>query len=216
MAGLRRVYGAPAVLSDVEVAEFALQKQRVRAGRDAPLPALLRRVVGMAVIEVASGAVKMHALGSAGLSEPELLASFLTLQAHHPRARLVVWNPDACLSLLAARTYHHDLVAPAFWACLAANPPQICKVGEHLAGGTAPEELTLLARLHGEVACEFPSETTLWQAFRRDEHAPIDVACRVRVRHLAWAYLRLCHVRGELGDVEYETLTTALDAFGPS
>lgn len=86
---VRRITGLPEGLLDAEVIEYALQRQRARAGNETLPPHLLRiKALGWGLRE--GGQLSFHELS--GVDEANLLRQFFaSIPAH---TRLIIWNAE--------------------------------------------------------------------------------------------------------------------------
>jgi predicted PolB exonuclease-like 3'-5' exonuclease len=114
VAGLRRLRGLDATLSDAEVAELAFQQRRAQAGHDF-LPLHLQRVVSISCVLRARETFKVWSLSAPALTEAEMIQRFFDgIEKFTPR--IVSWNGGGFdLPVLHYRGLTHGVAAPRYW-----------------------------------------------------------------------------------------------------
>ncbi|MFT3733671.1 MAG: hypothetical protein QM776_01315 [Rhodocyclaceae bacterium] len=188
VAGLRALHALPPGLSDFQVVEYALQKQRAA---DLPdhLPAALQRIVTLAAVEHDNDGVRCHQWSLDASSEGELLQQFLSCVA--VGTRLVCWNAAEVPVLLQRALLN---------GCESAAWPQTLRLAAALAEGAEAElDLAVMARLAG---MESVSLDTLAVAERC-------VAEAVLIQQILLRYRRL---QGELDAITFQQAQAALAA----
>ncbi len=110
-AGIRRLYGLPASLSDQEVAEVAFQKRRTQSGSDF-LPPHLHRVVVISCVLRGDEGIQVFSLGE---PEREAIQRFYDgVEKYVPQ--LVSWNGGGFdLPVLSYRGLVNGVTAAKFW-----------------------------------------------------------------------------------------------------
>jgi predicted PolB exonuclease-like 3'-5' exonuclease len=114
VAGLRRLRGIDAKLSDRDVAEFAFRERRANTGQDF-LPLHLHRVAAIACALREGDTFRCWSLGSADDGEGELIRRFFDgIEKYTPQ--LVSWNGSGFdLPVLHYRSLVHGVSAPRYW-----------------------------------------------------------------------------------------------------
>ncbi|HQR03003.1 MAG: 3'-5' exonuclease [Proteobacteria bacterium] len=114
VAGLRTLHDLPADMSDVDVAELAFQKQRVKNGSEF-LPHYLQRVTVISFVLRSDEGFKVVSLAEPRLSEAEIVQMFFKgIEKYTPQ--LVSWNGGGFdLPVLHYRSLVHGVVAPRYW-----------------------------------------------------------------------------------------------------
>ena len=114
VAGLRRLYNAPASLSDREVAELAFERRRQVTGSDF-LPLHLHRVVAISCALRDRSSFTVWSLGAADEPEGALIQRFYEgIERYTPQ--LVSWNGGGFdLPVLHYRSLVHGVQARRYW-----------------------------------------------------------------------------------------------------
>ena len=114
VAGLRRLNGLPAALSDDDVLAWAAQQRRAATGGDF-MPLHLQRVVAIACALRDAQTFRVWSLGDIGDPEPELIRRFFDgIERYAPQ--LVSWNGGGFdLPVLHHRSMLHGVSAPRYW-----------------------------------------------------------------------------------------------------
>lgn len=114
VAGLRRLHGLPADLSDAEVAELAFQQRRAQNGSDF-LPHYLQRIVTISCLLRAGDTLKVWSLSEPEQGEGEIVQRFFDgVEKFTPQ--LVSWNGGGFdLPVLHYRGLVHGVTAPRYW-----------------------------------------------------------------------------------------------------
>lgn len=114
VAGLRRLHGLGADLSDAEVAELAFQQRRAAGGSDF-LPHYLQRIVAISCVLRAGETFKVWSLSEPEQGEAEIIQRFFDgVEKFTPQ--LVSWNGGGFdLPVLHYRGLVHGVTAPRYW-----------------------------------------------------------------------------------------------------
>ena len=114
VAGLRRLHGLDASLSDAEIAEMAFQQRRSQNGSDF-LPHYLQRVAVISCVLRTSEDLKVWSLAAPALSEGEIIQRFFDgIEKYTPQ--VVSWNGSGFdLPVLHYRGLIHGVSAPRYW-----------------------------------------------------------------------------------------------------
>ena len=114
VAGLRRLHGLDATLSDGEIAEIAFQQRRAQNGSDF-LPHHLQRVVVISCALRAGKDLRVFSLSEPELGEAEIIQRFFDgIEKFTPQ--LVSWNGGGFdLPVLHYRGLLHGVTAPRYW-----------------------------------------------------------------------------------------------------
>lgn len=114
VAGLRRLHGFDAGISDRDVAEMAFQLRRQSHGNDF-LPHYLQRVLVISCVLQDRDSFKVWSLGAAGETEGEIIQRFFDgIEKYTPQ--LVSWNGGGFdLPVLHYRGLMHGVKAARYW-----------------------------------------------------------------------------------------------------
>jgi len=114
VAGIRRLHGLPADLSDREVAEVAFQQRRTQSGSDF-LPPLLQRVVVISCVLRSDEGLQVFSIGEPERDERESIQKFFDgIEKLTPQ--LASWNGGGFdLPVLSYRGLLCGVRAPRFW-----------------------------------------------------------------------------------------------------
>jgi predicted PolB exonuclease-like 3'-5' exonuclease len=114
VAGLRRLHGLPADLSDTEVAELAFQQRRAQNGSDF-LPHYLQRIATISCLLRTGDTLKVWSLSEPEQGEGEIVQRFFDgVEKFTPQ--LVSWNGGGFdLPVLHYRGLVHGVTAPRYW-----------------------------------------------------------------------------------------------------
>ena len=114
IAGLRRLHGIDASLSDAAVTDWAMQQRRAATGRDF-LPLHLQRVVAIGCALRDASGLRVWSLGELADPEPELIRRFFDgIERYTPQ--LVSWNGSGFdLPVLHHRSLIHGVAAAKYW-----------------------------------------------------------------------------------------------------
>ncbi len=114
LAGLRRVHGVPAELSDDAVQDWITQQRRAQTGGDF-VPLVYQKIVAIACVLRDGGGLKVASVGTAEDPEPELIRRFYDLIDRHT-PQLVSWNGGGFdLPVLNHRALIHGVTAAKYW-----------------------------------------------------------------------------------------------------
>jgi predicted PolB exonuclease-like 3'-5' exonuclease len=114
VAGLRRVHGLAADLSDDAVIDWITQQRRAQAGTDF-LPPVWQKVVAIACALRDGATFRIASVGTPEDPEPELIRRFFDLIDRHT-PQLVSWNGGGFdLPVLNHRALIHGVTAAKFW-----------------------------------------------------------------------------------------------------
>ena len=113
-AGLRRVWGLEAGVSDQAVIDLASQRRRQATGSDF-LPAHVHQVVAISCALRSDEGVRVWSLGAAGDSEAEIVKRFFDgIEKYTPQ--LVSWNGSGFdLPVLHYRALVHGIAGCCYW-----------------------------------------------------------------------------------------------------
>jgi predicted PolB exonuclease-like 3'-5' exonuclease len=114
VAGLRRLHGVPADLSDEAVGAWAAQQRRARTGSDF-LQLHLQRIVAIGCTLREGSSLRVWSLGEPSDTEPELIRRFFDgIERYTPQ--LVSWNGSGFdLPVLHHRSLVHGVSAARYW-----------------------------------------------------------------------------------------------------
>ncbi|MBL8471231.1 MAG: 3'-5' exonuclease [Rhodocyclaceae bacterium] len=114
VAGLRKLHGLPAELSDYEVAEFAFQRRRASTGTDF-LQLHLQRVIVISCVLHDARQLRVFSLAEPKSGEGEIIQRFFDgVEKYTPQ--LVSWNGGGFdLPVLHYRGLMHGVTAPRYW-----------------------------------------------------------------------------------------------------
>lgn len=211
VAGLRRLNGIAAEVTDSEVALAAFAERREATGSDF-LPHYLHRVAVISCVFRDASTFRVWSLGETGDVEATLIQRFFDgIEKHTPQ--LVSWNGSGFdLPVLNLRAMVNGVTAPRFWDWgdddrdfrfnnyLSRYHTRHLDLMDVLAmfSGRASAPLDRMAQL-----CGFPgklgmSGAGVWDAYQRGELASIRNYCETDVVNTWLLYLRFQHLRGVL------------------
>jgi hypothetical protein len=211
VAGLRRVHGLPAELSDRDVAEIAFQRRRAKNGSDF-LPLHLHRVVAISCVLREAAGFKVWSLGTAGDSEQVLIQRFFDgIDKYTPQ--LVSWNGGGFdLPVLHYRSLVHGVTAARYWDW--GDDDREFKWNNYLGRyhnrhldlmdvlamyqprNNAPlDDMARLAGFPGKLGMDGGK---VWDAYQQGEIAAIRNYCETDVVNTYLLYLRFQLMRGTL------------------
>jgi predicted PolB exonuclease-like 3'-5' exonuclease len=114
IAGLRTLHELPATLPDVEVAEFAFQRQRAKNGSDF-LPLHLQRIVVISCALRSDDGFRIWSLAEPKSGEGEIIQRFFD-GVEKLTPQIVSWNGGGFdLPVLHYRGLIHRVAAPRYW-----------------------------------------------------------------------------------------------------
>lgn len=221
VAGLRRLHGLDAALSDDDVAEIAFQQRRAQNGTDF-LPLHLQRIAVISCALRAGKDLHVWSLAEPELSEAQIIQRFFDgIEKYSPQ--IVSWNGGGFdLPVLHYRGLIHGVVAPRYWDLgdgdyadsrdfkwnnyISRYHTRHLDLMDLLAmyQPRANVPLDALAKLIG-----FPGKLGMdggqvWQAWQRGEAAAIRDYCETDVLNTYLVSLRFRLMRGELARADYE------------
>ena len=218
IAGLRRLHGLPAALSDTDVLTWASQQRRAATGADF-FPLHLQRVIAIACALREGDAFRVWSLGESADPEAELIRRFFDgIDRYTPQ--LVSWNGAGFdLPVLVQRALIHGVAAAKFWDqgeddrdfrfnnYLGRYHTRHLDLMDVLAmyQSRASAGLDAIARLSG-----FPGKigmdgSEVGTAFRDGEIDRIRSYCETDVMNTYLVYLRFQQLRGALVGETYAT-----------
>ena len=163
---LRALHGLPADLPDVEVAEYALQRQRAM-GQNGALPPYLLRVERAALVRCEGASLRLDLLSAAAAGgEGALLRRLASLVP--PVAEVFVWGAETP-AVVRCRVLQHALAAPTL-----AGPAEQATWHDLQARVIGPETAVRL----DEYAQTLGVMDSAWmRALRAISPAPAELAC---------------------------------------
>jgi predicted PolB exonuclease-like 3'-5' exonuclease len=215
--GLRRLYDAPAALSDRDVAEMAFHRRRQATGSDF-LPLHLHRVVAVACALRERNSFTAWSLGAPDEPEGALIQRFYEgIEKYTPQ--LVSWNGGGFdLPVLHYRSLVHGVQARRYWEM--GDEDRDFRYNNYI-GRYHTRHLDLMDLLSlyqlraaaplDEVArlLGFPGKigmdgSQVWEAYQRGEIGAIRNYCETDVVNTYLVFLRFQHTRGALTRDAYE------------
>ncbi len=221
VAGLRRLHGLDASLSDAEVAELAFQQRRAQAGHDF-LPLHLQQVVAISCVLRTRDNFKVWSLAAPALSEAEIIQRFFDgIEKFTPR--IVSWNGGGFdLPVLHYRGLIHGVSAPRYWDLgdgdyadsrdfkwnnyISRYHTRHLDLMDLLAlyQPRANAPLDDLAKLIGYPGKLGMDGSKVWEAWQNGEIAGIRDYCETDVMNTYLVFLRFRLMRGEMSRGEYD------------
>lgn len=193
IAGLRALYRLPQVLSDFEVGEYALQRQRANGTQ--ALPPHLQRIAAVSCAIRGSDGFRVQILSGGALDEADILRGFSTLLATHAPSPSVSWQGETtALPLLRLRALIHGVVLPV--KLFAAH----CDLAIALHGRPVSSGIPLfeLARLSGLPGTEERDADDLWTLSQNGSGEVISAYTDARALTTYLLHLRWLMTQGEL------------------
>ncbi len=228
VAGIRKLHGLPADLSDNEVAEFAFQKRRAASGNDF-LPLHLQRVVVISCALREGERFTVWSLAEPKIGEGEIIQRFYDgIEKFTPQ--IVSWNGGGFdLPVLHYRGLIHNVAAPRYWDM--GEDDRDFKWNNYISRyhsrhldlmdllalyqprASAPlDDLAKLMGLPGKLGMDGSAVWGAWQEGRIDE---IRDYCETDVVNTFLVYLRFQRMRGALTakafDAEVKAVREALE-----
>lgn len=212
--GLRRLYALPDGLSDVEVAEYAFQKQRAKNGSDF-LPLHLQRVIVISCALRSAREFRVFSLAEPACSEGQIIQRFFDGIAKFT-PQLVSWNGGGFdLPVLHYRGLMHQVSAPRYWQMSDEmkwdnyisryhfrHTDLMDVLALYQPRAHAPlDELAKLMNLPGKQGMSGDAVWPAWCAGRIDD---IRDYCETDVVNTYLVWLRFQHMRGLLPPAEHE------------
>jgi hypothetical protein len=217
VAGLRRLYNAPAHLTDREVAELAFERRRQATGNDF-LPLHLHRVVAIACALRDRNSFTVWSLGAADEPEGSLIQRFYEgIERYTPQ--LVSWNGGGFdLPVMHYRSLVHGVQARRYWEM--GDEDRDFRYNNYI-GRYHTRHLDLMDLLSlyqprasaplDEVAqlLGFPGKlgmggAQVWESYQRGEIGAIRNYCETDVANTYLVFLRFQLTRGALARDAYE------------
>lgn len=218
IAGLRTLHELPAALPDVEVAEFAFQRQRAKNGSDF-LPLHLQRIVVISCALRSDDGFRVWSLAEPKSGEGEIIQRFFD-GVEKLTPQIVSWNGGGFdLPVLNHRALIHGITAEKYWDW--GDQDRDFKFNSYLGRyhtrhldlmdvlamyqPRASAGLDAMARL-----CGFPGKlgmdgSEVAAAVERGELADVRNYCETDVLNTYLVYQRFRLLRGELSAGEYST-----------
>jgi predicted PolB exonuclease-like 3'-5' exonuclease len=216
VAGIRRLEGLPATLTDDEVAEHAFAARREKTGNDF-LPHHLQRIAAISCVFRDNAGFRVRSLGTLADGEPALIQSFYrVIEKYTPQ--LVSWNGGGFdLPVLNYRALVNGIPASRFWDLgeddrdfkwnnyisryHARHTDLMDVLAMYQARANAP--LDALAKL-----CGFPGKLGMdggmvWQAYAEGRIEEIRNYCETDVVNTYLMYCRFQLMRGGFSAEEY-------------
>jgi 3'-5' exonuclease len=217
IAGIRKLQGIDASVSDHDVAEMAFQLRRQTHGNDF-LPHYLQRVLVISCVLQDRDHFKVWSLGAAGESEAEIIQRFFDgIEKYSPQ--LVSWNGGGFdLPVLHYRGLMHGVNAARYWDM--GEDDREFKWNNYISRyhqrhldlmdllalytGRANAPLDALAQLMG-----FPGKlgmdgSAVWGAYQDGKLEDIWRYCETDVVNTYLVYLRFQQMRGALTPAQHE------------
>jgi predicted PolB exonuclease-like 3'-5' exonuclease len=221
VAGLRRLHGLEAALSDAEVAELAFQQRRAQVGHDF-MPLHLQQVVSISCVLRMGERFSVWSLCAPALSEAEIIQRFFDgIEKFTPR--IVSWNGGGFdLPVLHYRGLIHGVAAPRYWDMgdgdyadsrdfkwnnyISRYHTRHLDLMDLLAlyqpRANAPlDELAKLMGFPGKLGMDGGKVWEAWQAGAAND---IRNYCETDVVNTYLVFNRFCLLRGEIGKAEAE------------
>jgi predicted PolB exonuclease-like 3'-5' exonuclease len=226
VAGIRRIYGLPADLSDAEVAELAFQKRRVQSGSDF-LPAHLQRVVVISCVARDDEGIKIFSIGEPERDEKAAISRFFDA-IDRKTPQLVSWNGKGFdIPVLTHRALIHGVCCARFWET--GDEDQSFRFNNYVnryqtrhldlmdqlamfnSRNFAPiDHLAQLAGLPGKQGLE---GAQVWPAYLRGEMQAIRNYCEVDVLNTFVLFMRFQMMRGLMMSDRYDAECAMLREF---
>lgn len=217
VAGLRRLNGWGADVSDAEVAERAFAARREKTGSDF-LPLHLQYIGVIGCVFRDDQGFRVRTLGQPGDPEEVLISGFFkTIERYTPR--LVSWNGSGFdLPVLHYRSLIHGVAAPRYWDT--GEDDREFKYNNYINRyhNRHIDLMDLLAKFNGranapldELAklCGFPGKlgmdgSKVWEAWQAGQADEVRAYCETDVVNTWLVYCRYCLLRGELDQTAYD------------
>jgi predicted PolB exonuclease-like 3'-5' exonuclease len=211
VAGVRKLQGVSAEVSDADVAAMAFQLRRQKTGHDF-LPLHLQRVVAISCALSDRDAFKVWSLGADGEGEGEIIQRFFDgIEKYTPQ--LVSWNGSGFdLPVLHYRGLIHAVRAPRYWDTgdddrefrfnnyISRYHMRHCDVMDLLSlyQGRAVAPLDEIAQLLGLPGKLGMDGSQVWDAYQAGRLAEIRNYCETDVVNTYLVFLRFQAMRGAL------------------
>ena len=216
VAGLRKLYGTDAEVSDRDVAAMAFQLRRQTSGHDF-LPLHLHRVIVISCALHEGESFKVWSLGGNGDAEGDIIQRFFDgIEKYTPQ--LVSWNGTGFdMPVLHYRGLIHAVRAPRYWDTgeddrdfrynnyISRYHMRHCDVMDLLAlyQGRAVAPLDDIAQLLGLPGKLGMDGSQVWDAFQAGRLAEIRNYCETDVVNTYLVFLRFQAMRGALTTEAY-------------
>jgi len=223
VAGIRRLHGLPADLSDRDVAELAFQMRRTKTGSDF-LPPQLQRVAVISCVLRGDDGIRVFSLEG---QEAEIIQRFYEgIEKFVPQ--LVSWNGGGFdLPVLNYRALIHGLGAPTFWETGEENRDfrfnnyisryhtRHLDLMDVLAmyqprNNAALDDVAQLAGLPGKIGV---GGAKVWETYLAGETAKIRDYCEIDTANTYLLYLRYQLLRGIFTKDSYRKEIQVLKAY---
>ncbi len=217
VAGLRKLNGIAADLSDEQVAAMAFQRRRQATGNDF-LQLHLQRVVAISCALRDRDSFRVWSLGEPGDSEGQLIQRFFDgVEKYTPQ--IVSWNGGGFdLPVLHYRGMLHGVRAPRYWDqgeddrefkwnnYISRYHPRHLDLMDLLAmyqpRGAAPlDQFAQLLGFPGKIGLD---GSQVWPAWQDGKIAQIRAYCEADVANTCLVYLRFQLMRGVLSPAQYQ------------
>jgi predicted PolB exonuclease-like 3'-5' exonuclease len=224
-AGLRRIHGIDAGVSDEQVAAMAFQRRRQASGGDF-LQLHLHRVVAIACALRDRDSFRVWSLGEHGDDEGELIQRFFDgIEKYTPQ--IVSWNGGGFdLPVLHYRGMLHGVRAQRYWDqgeddrefkwnnYISRYHARHLDLMDLLAmyqprGAVSLDEISRLLGFPGKLGLE---GSQVWQAWQDGKLAQIRGYCEADVANTYLVYLRFQLMRGVLAQDKYKLETNLVRA----
>lgn len=217
VAGLRRLNGWGADLTDEQVAERAFEERRAAVGHDF-LPLHLQRVAVIGCVFRDDQGFRVKTLGQPNDPEPVLLSGFFkTIERYTPK--LISWNGSGFdLPVLHYRSLIHGVPAPRYWDM--GEDDRDFKFNNYISRyhSRHTDLMDLLAKYNGRAnaplddlakLCGFPGKlgmdgSKVWEAWNQGKGDEIRAYCETDVVNTWLVYCRFQFLRGELDRAAYD------------
>ena len=220
VAGIRRLHGLPAELSDREVAEVAFQIRRTKTGSDF-LPPQLHKVVVISCVFRSDEGIKVFSLEG---QEADVIQRFYEgVEKFVPQ--LVSWNGGGFdLPVLNYRALIHGVAAPTFWET--GNENRDFRYNNYISRyharhldlmdvlamyqprNNAPlDDVAQLAGLPGKIGI---GGAKVWETYLAGDTAKIRDYCEADTANTYLLYLRYQRLRGVFSKDAHEKETQIL------
>jgi predicted PolB exonuclease-like 3'-5' exonuclease len=225
VAGIRKLHGLGAEVSDADVATMASQLRRQKTGHDF-LPLHLQRVVAISCALSVPDAFKVWSIGEEGEDEGQIIQRFFDgVEKYTPQ--LVSWNGTGFdLPVLHYRGLVHSVRAPRYWDTgdddrefrfnnyISRYHMRHCDVMDLLAlfQGRAAAPLDEVAQLLGLPGKLGMNGSQVWEAYRAGQIADIRNYCETDVVNTYLVFLRFQAMRGALTAEDHTARCAAVRA----
>ncbi|WP_417067657.1 hypothetical protein [Niveibacterium terrae] len=184
---LRRIYRIDDQLSDADVVDYALQRQRALAGID-DLPAHLLRIVALSWVDLSAGSAAVQSFVSPEFDEEALLGLLLERLSTRPA---VAWNAGGreCAILRRRALLHPGLPASGLFASSARVLDLSAELA--LASGEALNVRDEMVLMMGAGSLAAPGPVQTWLAWNAGLSGQILRQCEAGALKTALVWLRV-------------------------